>query len=61
MRKIVLVLLLAALAMLAVRLAYHAPVIATRSAMAADELSIQVEETSGPVFAAPLMYAGIRG
>ena len=61
LRKIVLVLLLAALAVLVARLAYHAPVIATRSTMTADDTSTQVAESSVPVFAPPLMYAGIRG
>jgi hypothetical protein len=54
LRKIVLVLLLAALAMLVARLAYDAPVIQTRIVMMADESSV-------PVLAPPLMYAGIRG
>jgi hypothetical protein len=54
LRKIVLVLLLAALAMLVARLAYDAPVIQTRIVTTADE-------TSAPVVAAPLMYAGVRG
>jgi hypothetical protein len=61
LRKIVLVLLLAALAMLVARLAYDAPVIQTRIVMTADEMSAQVEESSVPVLAPPLMYAGIRG
>jgi hypothetical protein len=61
LRKIVLVPLLAALAMLVARLAYDSPVIATRSATPVDETSTRVEENSVPVFALPLMYAGIRG
>jgi hypothetical protein len=61
LRKIVLVLLLAALAMLVARLAYDAPVIQTRIVMTADEMSAQVEDGSVPVLAPPLMYAGIRG
>jgi hypothetical protein len=54
LRKIVLVLLLAALAMLVARLAYDAPLIRTRAAMIPEESSV-------PVLAAPLMYAGVRG
>jgi hypothetical protein len=54
LRKIVLVPLLAALAMLVARLAYDPPVIRTRAVTT-------VVETSGPVLAPPLMYAGIRG
>jgi hypothetical protein len=53
LRKIVLVLLLAALAMVVARLAYDPPVIRTRVTTAA--------ETAAPVLAPPLMYAGIRG
>ncbi len=54
LRKIVFVLLLAALAMLVARLAYDPPVIRTRVVTTAVE-------TSAPVLAPPLMYAGIRG
>lgn len=54
LRKIVLVLLLAALAMLVARLAFDAPVIATRVVETADESSV-------PVLAPSMMYAGIRG
>ncbi|HEY6921473.1 MAG TPA: hypothetical protein VI390_07705 [Methyloceanibacter sp.] len=54
LRKIVLVLLLAALAMLVARFAFDAPVIATRVVKTADESSV-------PVLAPPMMYAGIRG
>ena len=54
LKKIVLVLLLAALALLVARLAYNAPVIHTRVSMTAD-----VSSKSVPI--APFMYAGIRG
>jgi hypothetical protein len=54
LRKIVLVLLLAALALLVARLAYNAPVIQTRISMTPD-----VSSNSVPI--APFMYAGIRG
>jgi hypothetical protein len=61
LRKIVLVLLLAALALLVARLAYNAPVIQTRISMTAGETSAQMEESSVPVAVPPFMYAGIRG
>ena len=54
LRKIVLVLLLAALAMLVARLAYDAPVIQTRIVMG-------VMPNSAPIVTPPFMYAGIRG
>ena len=54
LRKIVLVLLLAALAMLMARLAYDAPVIQTRIVMG-------VTQNSAPILTPPFMYAGIRG
>jgi hypothetical protein len=53
-RKIVVVLLFAALAMLVAPLAYNAPVIHTRIVMTS-------EAKSGPSAVAPFMYAGIRG
>ncbi len=53
LRKIVLVLLLAALAMLVARLAYNAPVIQTRVVLTTD-----VSANSDPM---PFMYAGVRG
>lgn len=52
MSKIVVVLLLAALAILMARLAYDAPVIKTRVG--------ELIGTAAPVMP-PLMYAGIRG
>jgi len=54
LRKIVLVLLLAALVMLLARLAYDASVIQPRVVMT-------TEAAATPVLAPPLMYAGIRG
>jgi hypothetical protein len=54
LRKIVFVLLLAALAMLVARLAYDPPVI--RPAVVTTGA-----ETLASVLAPPLMYAGIRG
>jgi hypothetical protein len=54
MWKIVLVLLIAALAVLAAQLAYDAPVIQTR---VGEALGI----TAPAPLAPPLMYAGIRG
>jgi len=54
LRKIVLFLLLASLALLAARLAYDAPVIQTR-------VVIEVKRDSGPIITQPLMYGGIRG
>lgn len=54
MWKIVVVLLLAALAMLVVRLAYDAPVIQTRVG------AILGTTAQAPVMP-PLMYAGVRG
>ena len=51
LRKIVLILLLA---MLVARLVFDAPVITTRVVKTADESSV-------PVLAPPMMYAGIRG
>ena len=54
MRKIVLVLLLAAVALLVVRLTHDAPVIQTRVVMAS-------EASSAPAAVPPFMYAGIRG
>ena len=54
MRKIVVVLLLTALAILGARLAYDAPVIQTRVG--------EVLGTAAPApLTPPLMYAGIRG
>ncbi len=57
MWKIVVVLLLTALAILLARLAYDAPVIQTR-------VGALVSHTQGGVgapLASPLMYAGVRG
>ena len=54
MRKIVVVLLLTALAILLARLAYDAPVIQTRIGLLT---SISAPTSLTP----PLMYAGIRG
>lgn len=54
MKKIVLVLLLTALAVLAARLAYDAPVIQTRVG------EILGTTAQAPIMP-PLMYAGIRG
>jgi len=53
MWKIVVILLLTALAILMARLAYDAPVTDTR----AGAVSLQTSATAAP----PLMYAGIRG
>jgi hypothetical protein len=54
MWKIVVVLLLTALAILGARLAYEAPMVQTRVG--------QLMETTAPApLAPPLMYAGIRG
>ena len=53
LRKIVLFLLLASLALLAARLAYDAPVIQTR-------VVIEVKRGSAPI-TQPFMYGGIRG
>jgi hypothetical protein len=57
MWKIVVVLLLTALAILLARLVYEAPVIQTRVGMLAAEL---LDPSPAPL-APPLMYAGIRG
>ena len=57
MWKIVVVLLLTALAILAARLVYEAPVIQTRVGMLAAALR---GGTPAPL-APPLMYAGTRG
>jgi hypothetical protein len=54
LRKIVLVLLLAALALLIARLAYDAPVIQTR-------VVLTTGTSSDPIPVPPFMYAGIRG
>ncbi len=54
MWKIVVVLLLAALAILMARVAYEAPVIQTR---VGEILGISAPATAMP----PLMYAGVRG
>jgi hypothetical protein len=54
LRKIVLFLLLAALALIAARLAYDAPVIQTR-------VVIEVKRDSAPIITQPFMYGGIRG
>ncbi|MGD9501951.1 MAG: hypothetical protein AB7V40_05625 [Methyloceanibacter sp.] len=54
MGKIVLVLLIAALAILAARLAYDAPVIQTR---VGEAIGIAAPAPLMP----PLMYAGVRG
>jgi hypothetical protein len=54
LRKIVLFLLLVALALLAARLAYDAPVIQTR-------VVIVVKRDSAPIITQPFMYGGIRG
>ncbi len=57
MWKIVVVLLLTALAILLARLVYHAPVIQTRVGQLAAEM---LAPAPGPV-TPPLMYGGIRG
>jgi hypothetical protein len=57
MWKIVVVLLLTALAILAARLAYDAPVIQTRVGMLAAKTRVEAPARLTP----PLMYAGIRG
>lgn len=57
MWKIVLVLLLTALAILLARLAYDAPVIQTR----VGELVSEMRAPSPQPLAPPLMYAGVRG
>jgi hypothetical protein len=57
MWKIVLVLLLTALAILLARLAYDAPVIQTRVGMLAAETRAEAPAPLTP----PLMYAGVRG
>ena len=57
MWKIVVVLLLTALAILAARLAYDAPVIQTHVGMLAAKTRIEAPAPLTP----PLMYAGIRG
>ena len=54
LRKIVLFLLLAALALLAARLAYDARVIQTR-------VVIEVKRDSAPIITQPFIYGGIRG
>jgi hypothetical protein len=54
MSKIVMVLLIAALAILMARLVYDAPVVQTRV--------VELIGLSAPApFAPPLMYAGVRG
>ena len=58
MRKIVLILLLTALAILVARLAFDAPVIQTRVGMLAAALT--GTEAPAPL-TPPLMYAGVRG
>jgi len=57
MWKIVVVLLLTALAILLARLVYEAPVIQTRVGMLAAALLAPAPAPLAP----PLMYAGIRG
>jgi hypothetical protein len=57
MWKIVLVLLLTALAILAARLAYDAPVMQTRVGALVSEMRGGASAPLTP----PLMYAGIRG
>jgi hypothetical protein len=57
MWKIVVVLLLTALAILMARLVYEAPVIQTRVGMLAAEMLAPAPAPLAP----PLMYAGIRG
>ena len=57
MRKIALVLVLTALAILGARLAYQAPTVQTRIGAIASGMQGGV---SLPL-AAPLMYAGVRG
>jgi hypothetical protein len=57
MWKIVLVLVLTALAILGARLAYQAPMVQTRIGAIASDLQGGV---AAPL-AAPLMYAGVRG
>jgi hypothetical protein len=54
MWKMVVVLLLTALALLAARLAYHAPVETRVGAAISSEAPVHS-------FTAPLMYAGVRG
>jgi len=55
MWKIILVLLLTALAMIGARLAYDAP-------LAWSKLGLAIEQLSAPApVTPPLMYAGIRG
>ena len=57
MWKIVVVLLLTALAILLARLAYEAPTVQTRVGELVSEM-----RADGPVpLAPPLMYAGVRG
>jgi hypothetical protein len=57
MWKIVLVLLLTALAILLARLAYDAPVIQTRVGELVSEMRADAPQPLAP----PLMYAGVRG
>ena len=57
MWKIVLVLLLTALAILLARLAYDAPVIQTRVGALVSEMRADAPQP----LARPLMYAGVRG
>ena len=57
MWKIVLILLLTALAILAARLAYDAPVIQTRVGMLVSQMRAAAPVPLTP----PLMYAGVRG
>ncbi len=57
MWKIVVVLLLTALAILLARLAYDAPVIQTR----VGALMSEMQDGASAPLTPPLMYAGIRG
>jgi hypothetical protein len=57
MWKMVLVLVLTALAILGARLAYQAPMVQTRIGAIASDLQGGVSAPLAP----PLMYAGVRG
>ncbi len=57
MRKIVLILLLAALAILVARLAYDAPVIQTRVGQLVSVMRAPAPQPLAP----DLIYAGVRG
>jgi hypothetical protein len=57
MRKIVLILLLTALAILMARLAYNAPVIQTRIGQLVSVMRAPAPQSLAPT----LVYAGVRG